>query len=407
LKCPICGTKNENTAENCKMCKTLLTKKENGTIKVKSPKSRGKTITIVDIEDPLTRKKLEELTLIPGVNRKKALLLYESGIHSMEEFLQKAFHGEKLSENYSRTVANKLLVQSLKNKKKKQDIYCPSCKAPNPPDTERCNVCNFNIREEMESINMTNLSDKLSESVTELLSKLSESEDFKALPEDMKAQLATIVESDDVDIDMGKPKELNALGIDLDKIDDENKKAADESGNTKQTSDKDMAPESPPVEEKSEIRDADVEPEHIRKDAETPKQETPDFNTKLSQAISSESKPEPVPAPAAVTDAKESTIDAKKEKIRKILTEKMDKWRKSGYDVTGLQEYLEDVEGFKSKAKEILAAGKVIKNKYKIQLDTWREKGFDVSELEPLLDTDLDAFAEKAKDILKKQKKKK
>jgi len=391
LKCPICGTKNESTTENCKMCKTLLTKKEDGTLKVKSPKSRGKTITIIDIEDPLTRKKLEELTLIPGVNRKKALLLYESGIHSMEEFLQKAFHGERLSENYSRTVANKLLVQSLKNKKKKQDIYCPSCKAPNPPDTEKCNVCNFNIKEEMESINMASLSDKLSESVTELLVKLSESDDFKALPEDMKAQLATIVESDEVDFDLGKPKELNVLGIDLEKIDDENKKAADESG------------------DKTQIPDKGENPEHSQEEEnpETPKQETPDFKNKLSQAISSESRPKPEATPAVNIDQKESEIDLKKEKVRKILTEKMDKWRKSGYDVSGLQEHLEDVEGFKSKAKAILAAGKVIKNKYKNQLDTWREKGFDVSELEPLLDTDLDAFAEKAKDILKKQKKNK
>ncbi len=406
LKCPICGTKNESTAENCKMCKTLLTKKEDGTLKVKSPKSRGKTITIIDIEDPLTRKKLEELTLIPGVNRKKALLLYESGIHSMEEFLQKAFHGERLSENYSRTVANKLLVQSLKNKKKKQEIYCPSCKAPNPPDTEKCNVCNFNIREEMESINMASLSDKLSESVTELLAKLSESDDFKALPEDMKAQLATIVESDEVDFDMGKPKGLNVLGIDLEKIDDENKKTAEESEDTTQIPDKREIPEHSQEEEKPETLNTGDVPKLVQKDAEIPKQETSDFNTKLSQAISSESTPKPEPTPSVNIGPKESNIEAKKEKVRKILTEKMDKWRKSGYDVSGLQEHLEDVEGFKSKAKEILAAGKVIKNKYRNQLDTWREKGFDVSELEPLLDTDLDAFAEKAKDILKKQKKK-
>jgi hypothetical protein len=110
IKCPICGKLNEHTANSCKMCKTHLSKSDKGSLSVKSPKSRGKTITIVDIEDPITRKKLEELTLIPGVNRKKALLLYQSGIHSMDEFLQKAFHGERMSANYSRTVANKLLV---------------------------------------------------------------------------------------------------------------------------------------------------------------------------------------------------------------------------------------------------------------------------------------------------------
>jgi ribosomal protein L40E len=386
IKCPICGKMNEPNAETCKMCKTHLSPNDKGSVSVKSPKSRGKTITIVDIEDPLTRKRLEELTLIPGVNRKKALLLYQSGIHSMDDFLQKAFHGERMSANYSRTVANKLLVRSLKNKKVKTDIPCPSCNAANPVDVERCHVCNFDIKKEMESVNLSKISTQLSESVTGILASLNESEDFEALPDEMKAQIASLVDSDDIDFDMDKPKELENLGIDIETIDEEEteNKAKNVSQSQQSTTDEKTvlipgagipSPDSP---QKTDVS--------VKK-----------IPSKDSAALK-EQKPAKIPESAAPS--------GKQEKIRKVLTEKMDQWRKSGYDVSGLEQYLEDVEGFKVKAKEILGNGKVVKIKYAKQVEMWKEKGFDISELEPLLETDLDAFMEKAKDILKKQKKK-
>lgn len=391
IKCPICGKMNEPDAESCKMCKTLLSKKVNGPISVKTPKSKGKTITIIDIEDPLTRKKLEELTLIPGVSRKKALLLYQSGIHSMDDFLQKAFHGERMSANYSRTVANKLLVKSLKKQKAKTDIPCPSCNAPNPVDADKCNVCNFEIKKEMESVNLSKISDKLSESVTDILASLSKSEDFEALPEDMKSQMAALVDSEDIDFEMDKPKEIDTLGIDIDTVEEPEPKTED-AGTDK--------PE-----------DADSQPK-LKDDApaEEPKQVTASIDTSQEKDETIEQKSQPktqsseenlTPQPTVQTKA-----SGKQEKVRKVLTEKMVQWRKSGYDVSGLDQYLEDVEGFKVKAKEILGNGKTIKTKYAKQLEMWKEKGFDISELEPLLETDIDAFMDLAKDVLKKQKKK-
>jgi hypothetical protein len=388
LKCPICGKMNEHSADSCKMCKTHLSKKENGNLDVKSPKSRGKTITIVDIEDPITRKRLEELTLIPGVTRKKALLLYQSGIHSMDDFLQKAFHGERMSANYSRTVANKLLVRSLKNKKVKTDIPCPSCNALNPVDVEKCHVCNFDIKKEMESINLSKISTQLSESVTGILASLNESEDFEALPDEMKAQIASLVDSEDIDFDMDKPKELESLGIDIDKIDEP---PVEDTG--MQTTDGEHGQQT-----------AVAENQTPKPDAEIPSLDSPQETEDPVKAQSKDSVPLKEQKPAKAPES--AAPSGKQEKIRKVLTEKMDQWRKSGYDVSGLDQYLEDVEGFKVKAKEILGNGKVVKTKYAKQVEMWKEKGFDVSELEPLLETDLDAFMDKAKDILKKQKKK-
>ncbi len=370
VKCPICGTLNKQGSETCTMCKTRLAKGEKGKMKVTSPKARPKTHIEIDIEDPLTRKKLEELTLIPGVTRKKALMLYQSGIHSMEEFLMKAFEGERFSTNYSRTVANKLLVQSLGKKKKGTEMPCPSCKAMNPASAKKCKVCNFDIESALNSVNIEEITDTLNDSVKDILENLKQSEDFEALPEEMKAQFAAAIGSEDINYELEKPKDIESLGIDLDKIDSELKETA-------QT----PVPESQPVEEKEPVNGPEQESGLEQQSIQKAENKSSTGNEKAD----------------AKTD--------KKDKIRNILMEKVVKWRKAGYDVAPLENYLEDVEGFKIKAKEVLGDGKTVKLRYLKQLEMWREKGFDVSELEPILDTDIDLFQEKAKEILKKQKK--
>ena len=401
IVCPICGTKNDQAAETCKMCKTRLAKKADGSLSVKSPKSRGKTHIMIDIEDPLTRKKLEELTLIPGINRKKALMLFQSGIHSMEDFLAKALHGERFSVNYSRTVANKLLVQSLKGKKKGKnaEIFCPSCNAPNPIDGKKCKVCNFDIKSDMESVDMESLSGELTDSVKEILTTLSESEDFKSLPEELKTQFAALVGSEEIDFDMQKPKEMDSVDAELDMLDPE--------------------PEAPKAEEKIEAHEDAADPdataqEDAEEGAETPDGAAQEDGEKVTgpqsaaaptddeeKAELKDAGQEPAPEPEK---AQPSTPTNKQEKLRKILEDKMVKWRKSGYDVAPLEGFLDDVEDFKAKAKEVLGNGKVVKQRCEKQLQMWKEKGFDVSELEPMLETDIDMFQEKAKEILKKQK---
>ena len=369
IKCPICGTRNKPDTEICDMCKTRLSKKADGTVKVTSPKVRAKTHVMIDIEDPLTRKKLEELTLIPGVTRRKALFLYQSGIHSIEDFVMKAFQGERFSVNYSRTVANKLLVQSMNSKKKSKgaEILCPSCNAPNSIASKRCKVCNFDIEADMKSVNINDITGKLNDSVKGVLDELSGSDDFASLPDELKSQFAALIESDDVDFDMEKPKELDYLGIDL---------TSEDAALGEQPSKEEATPE-----DKAAVPEAGV----------------------TSQGETEEEVPEEQPtekiesAPAKIAD--------KEDKIRKVLTEKLVKWRKAGYDVKPLEPLLGDVEAFKVKAKEVLGDGKTVKLRYLKQLEMWREKGFDVTELEPILESDVDLFQEKAKELLKKQRK--
>lgn len=390
IKCPICGTANDEGSEKCTMCKTILSKKEDGSLKVSSPKSTGQTFNMIDIEDPITRKKLEELTLIPGVTRKKALFLYRSGIHSMEEFLQKAFHGERYSDNYARTVSNKLLMQSLKGKEEEQELLCPSCQAPNPMDASKCKVCNFEIEKEMEAIDIGNVS----ESVTEILDELDDDADFDALPDELKAQFASVIDSDDIDYDMEAPEDLDNLGIDLDKIDEEEAEPEEE------ISEEEEAPST------EELIAEEIAPEESIEEEETIAEEPepqPDVADETVEEDALDEEPEEETIPEELEPEKK--LSAKEEKIRKVLSKKVDQWRKAGYDTDGLDQYYTDVETFKVEAKKVLENGKVLQKKFEKQMDMWREKGFDVSELEPLLKSDLDAFQDKVKEVLKKQKK--
>ncbi len=197
VKCPICGTVNKSDAEQCILCMTRLAHDEEGDLRVSSPKPSGDVYALIDIEDPATRKTLEELTIIPGVDRRRAVYLYKSGIMDVEEFLQKAFHGERFSENFARTVANKLLLQSLKKDggaEEIPDLICPSCDAANPVDTERCKVCSFEIEKEMAAVNLSDLKDQLSDTIKDVFEELAKNEDFEALPEEMKTQFALALE---------------------------------------------------------------------------------------------------------------------------------------------------------------------------------------------------------------------
>lgn len=425
IKCPICGTMSDEGSEKCKMCQTILSKKEDGKLKVTSPKIHRKTFTTIDIEDPITRKKLEELTLIPGVTREKALYLYQSGIQTMEDFLQKAFRGEKYSENFSRTVGNKLLLQSLRGKKEEQEILCPSCDAPNPINVKNCKVCNYDIAAEMAALDMGDISNELSESVTEMMGELGENEDFEALPDELKAQFASVLDSDDIDFEMEKPEDMENLGIDLDNMDEIGEEAEISEEDIPEPSEE--LPEESPEPEEEIVKEAPVEESEPEEEVPEPETAQEEVTSEPEKEDSQEPEPEEVPEPAepepapepaspeateppeeeeaAPEEEPEKELTAKEKKVIKILSKKVDQWRKAGYDIEGLDEYYRDVEAFKVKAKECLEKGKIVRAKYEKQLEMWREKGFDVSELEPLLNKDIDAFKDKAKDVLKQQKK--
>ena len=589
IKCPICGKVNEPDASECKMCRTELKPTEEGKIKLKMPRVAGDIITMVDIEDPGTRKTLEELALIPGVTRMKAVYLYQSGITSIEEYVEKAFHGERRSDNFTRMVTNKILMSQVKGKAKKERIPCPSCKAPNDPKNTRCKACGFEIELEMATLKMDEVKERLSRTAEEVFGDLMDSKAFTALPEDLKAQVALVLDSDDFeDVDV-MPEAFKKLGVDSETLDigelppadpveaeeaekepgeapveaeepepdkEANAEPEPPAGEPEKEAKAEVKPEikseaEPEAEEKPEEKpeeptavEEEVEPEpeaeppeeepeeptpdpeepgpapeepkaeaapepdpepeseaapapepeepapepeaeqapqpepepeapvaesepEPEEPAEEPEPESPAAEPEVPEEPEDEddendddeggtfsfeeepvkeepespepveevqeperepepeppaAEPEPEPAPepeakpepatqkakgdkTAMSDEGARKMAAQKEKIRKALIQKVEEWGKAGYDTTGLDDYLEDVKEFKEQAKTVLKKGKVIKKQYQIQLEAWKEKGFDVSELEPLLETDVLAFKEKSKEVLKSQKK--
>lgn len=430
VKCPICGTVNEAGAEECKLCKTMLVRTESGKLKIESPKISGDILLMIDIEDPLTRKTLEDLALIPGVSRMKAIYLFQSGITSIEEFVEKAFHGERLSKNFTRMVSNKILMSSIKTEEAEERIPCPSCSAPNKMDASNCGVCGFEIEKEMSALDMENVASKLSGTAEEVFGELLESEDFEVLPDEMKAQVAMILESDDLgDVDelpdqfkdttfleegptvAEQPPELVPEEPEPEPEEEDEDEDEDEEDEEPFAFEQEASPEeSPEIEPEPEVAEAEPKPAEEEPEAvEEPPEPEPEPVAEEPPRAVAETKAEPEPEPVAEEPPKpelspSEKMAAQKKKIRETLLKKIDDWTKAGYDVTGLDEHLEDIKAFKAKAKEALKKGKIVKEQYQEQLEIWKEKGFDVSELEPLLDTDIVAFKEKAADILKKQK---
>ncbi|MEW5936940.1 MAG: hypothetical protein AB1665_03860 [Candidatus Thermoplasmatota archaeon] len=110
--------------------------------------------------------------------------------------------------------------------------------------------------------------------------------------------------------------------------------------------------------------------------------------------------------------AQEEKVPAPKhERRRAILLQRIEKWRKMGFDVSELEPLVDgDFEVFKAKAKAVLSRapsptheqhqGSKEIEAYKRQIAAWRSKGFDVEGLEELLAKDVEEFKRRARELL-------
>lgn len=97
---------------------------------------------------------------------------------------------------------------------------------------------------------------------------------------------------------------------------------------------------------------------------------------------------------------KDTLLD-KDKKRRSILLQRMEKWRKMGFDVSELEPLVDgDFEEFKAKARVVLSRGKAKKlEAYRKQIAVWRSKGFNVEGLEELLEKDVEEFKRRASEL--------
>jgi hypothetical protein len=397
--CKICGTPIPHGQAKCPLCGTEFSHGEGGKVKAKvtSEKKAAEKLDI-DISDPEVRKTLEDLTLIPGISRRGALVLYKQGIRSASDFIKKAMPGEAFSERYAQVIANRLAIDSAKttSEVKERQVPCPSCRSPNKATSKKCGVCGAQLSAVKKNIDLEQIQGRVNETIKEVLGEFAEGEDFSSLPGDMKAEIAAVLSSErEITEDEAKEvaKTLTSLPDDMTQMVD------------------DMAL-------------GDDEPE-----------------------AGEEGSEDEAPSKKAAKGG-----DEKQLKKRQILVARLDKWRKMGYDVSELEPLVDgDFETFKARAKEVLASklnkgkkpapsddapapkkGAAAKDeapeavkpapekaeekrraaspeereKFSKQIGVWKSRGYDVKGLKELLETDMEEFKKRSMAMLKAQMKK-
>ncbi len=402
--CKICGTPIPHGQAKCPLCGTEFSRSESGKVKAKVTTEKKVAQKLdIDISDPEVRKTLEDLTLIPGITRRGALVLYKQGIRSASDFIKKAMPGEAYSERYAQVIANRLAIDSAKGKGevKERQVPCPSCRSPNKVASKKCGVCGAQLSSVKKNVDLEQIQGRVNETIKEVLGEFAEGEDFSSLPGDMKAEIAAVLSSErEISEDEAREvaRSLTALPDDMTQIVD------------------DIALE----------------------DTEEPDGDSPGASEKKATAAKAD--------------------DSRHLKKRQILVARLDRWRKMGYDVAELEPLVDgDFEEFKERAKAVLAAklkkgdGKAPKPapdvepeapkpkkaaapepnaaptkaepkqagaaaarpatpeeraKFSKQIDVWKGRGYDVKGLAQLLDTDMDEFKKKSMAMLKAQMKK-
>ncbi|MFH0816547.1 MAG: hypothetical protein V1934_07015 [Methanobacteriota archaeon] len=396
--CKICGTPIPHGQDKCPLCGTEFSRSEGGKVKTKvSTEKKAAEKLDIDISDPEVRRVLEELTLIPGISRRGALILYKQGIRTVSDFIKKAMPGEAMSERYAQVIANRLAIDSAKGTGQvaERKVPCPSCRSPNKAASKKCGVCGAQISTVRKNVDLEQIQGRVNETIKEVLGDFAESEDFGALPSDMKEEIAAVLSSErEITEEEVKDvaKTLTSLPEDMTQIVDDIALGEDDFGEGKGEEDGGGEGESSPVEKSS-----------------------------------------------------------RQLKKKQILMARLERWKKMGYDVSELEPLVDgDFETFKTKAKDILSsklnkaaakgtakppsekAGDSKKQappasqktdggkapgkrgatpeeraKFLRQIGVWKERGFDVAGLAELLETDMAEFKKRSMAMLKAQMSKK
>ena len=386
IKCPICGTSNPAETEKCSLCMTqLAVDPESKKISVIQPKDSGDVYSMIDLEDSQTRKELEQLTLIPGVTKRKALYLYRSGITSLEDFVEKAFHGDRHDKKFARIVTNKFILEDMKKgrgqaEEDEETVTCTSCGSATVVEGGNCKICGHEVEKEIESIEIADVSETLSGAVEEIFGELGEDDDFAMMSDEMKLQVASILDSDELDSDdistvvdsLGD--EFKEIGIIEEKPEEPAGSDEPEDDGQEETPKEDAsAGEIKPAEDASEGDDKPSEDTSARDDnlaeeasvgedipveasagddkpVEATQDETP-VETTSEPPKGAEEKKEEEPAP--------EQPKSKAERKKDILLRKIKEWYNKGYDVSGLYPLIDgDMEIFKDAVRDMLKSGK-------------------------------------------------
>jgi len=200
--CPVCGTINEVQAMVCKKCMTPFQKGEDGAQLQVKPIKVGK---LVDGEEPekkeLTKedmKNIDELTAIPGIDRRKAYQLWQLGITSLSDLISKTVYFGDHTKGMSRLVANRIVLDQISEEYETEErkVDCPVCDAPIPAESEKCPVCAADLTTEIMNMDIDDVVLDVSDAVGDIFDQLSHDKAFLRMPEELRAQVTDMLKED-------------------------------------------------------------------------------------------------------------------------------------------------------------------------------------------------------------------
>lgn len=374
--CKVCGNHIPLGDSKCPLCGTEFVQKEGKTRARVSVERKAAETLDVDISDPKVRAALEELTLIPGVKRGMALVLYSQGVRSASDLIKKAMPGEVRGDSYARILANKLAIDAAKKGKKARErmIPCPSCRSPSKVTMKSCGVCGAALS--VEDVDLSEVKGRLEETVREYLGEFADTEEFTALPRDMKVEIAAVLSSKQ---EMSEA-EVKRVASTLTSLPQEMAEMFDE-----------MAMEEEPGEGATGDRRKLKKREILRARL--------DKWRKMGYDV------------AELESLVDGDFDTFKNRAKEILSSKL---KKAGAKPKEVEERAppaaEELAAKPSKPKPQEGeappprpATAAEREKFSKQIESWRSKGFDVEGLRELLESDMEEFKRRSMAMLKRQ----
>ncbi|MBI5000168.1 MAG: zinc ribbon domain-containing protein [Euryarchaeota archaeon] len=371
MRCPVCGTQNEEEATSCVKCRTSLSKKGKR-IEVSAPKEEKVAEKLnIDIGDPATLRVLEELMMIPGMTRAGAVVLYKNGVRGVEDFVSKAMSGDRKAGSMGRVIANKIILSQVKKGGKRERLVkCPSCNSPVKASLKKCGVCGAEVDVDIAAVDLAKAGERLSEAVKETLGDFSADQDFASLPDDMKAQIISALSSDE-EISEAEAKRLAETVLNL--PEEFSGLVDDITGMGLDTPD---APKAAKRDQQKEKRTkiimarlgkwrsmgydvSELEP-LAQGDFEVFKTKAKEILAKQKPKVPSDAPSDPTKAPAEPRPFAPRPGQASAgEEMRARFRQQIGVWKEKGFNVEGLEEALDrDVEEFKRLSVAMLKASK-------------------------------------------------
>lgn len=147
-RCPVCGHPSEGAI--CERCNTIITWEE-ATCPICGRMYPGQLAVCENCEDWLASDelqgddaKLKSLTMVAGLSKETARVLYEHGFHDFSDIVKLALPPMAVRIGLHKTIARRMMMSEYIDRDQKiENGKCPICHADFDPDTGMCKGCRY------------------------------------------------------------------------------------------------------------------------------------------------------------------------------------------------------------------------------------------------------------------------